>query len=315
VGLEPVILRRVRVVVMGAGGVGGHYGGALQHAGHHVTFVARGAHLAALRERGLDLRIGEQRLHLVPVDASDTPPGASNIDLALFTVKTYDTLAAIQVLRPAVGPHTAVLTLQNGVESADNLAAAFGPEHVVAGTTVMTSMLVAPGVIEATPIRVLVLAELAGPPTPRLERIAHAFCEIGVDVSVVADARRAVWEKFVLLAAMATLTSACDQPVGAVREDPRAAALLRRLMAEVASVAKACGVQLADDVEEQAWRRIAAAPPSAKSSMQIDLEAGRRVELDQLTGTVVQLAREHGVSVPAFETLYPVLKLRSSGAL
>jgi 2-dehydropantoate 2-reductase len=299
---------------MGAGGVGGHYGGALQEAGHEVTFVARGAHLAALRERGLDLRIGEQRLHVAPIDATDTPPADSGIDLVLFTVKTYDAAEAIEQLRPAVGPNTAVLTLQNGVESAERLAEAFGAQHVVAGTAVMTSMLVAPGVIEATPIRVLVLAELAGPPTPRLERIAQAFREIGVDVSVAADARRAIWEKFVLLAAMATLTSACDQPVGPVREDPRAAALLRQLMAEVASVGRACGVELAKDVEDQAWRRIASAPPTARSSMQVDLEAGRRVELEQLTGTVVRLASEHGVAVPAFQVLYPVLKLRSSGA-
>jgi 2-dehydropantoate 2-reductase len=113
---------------------------------------------------------------------------------------------------------------------------------------------------------------------------------------------------------MATLTSACDQPVGPVREDPWAARLLRQLLAEVARVGRACEIRLPQDVEEQAWHRIASAPPSAKSSMQVDLEAGRRVELEQLTGTVVRLAREHGVPVPAFETLYPVLKLRSSGA-
>jgi 2-dehydropantoate 2-reductase len=207
-----------------------------------------------------------------------------------------------------------VLTLQNGVESSERLAAAFGPQRVITGTAVMTSMLVAPGVIEATPIRVLVLAELNGPPTPRLERIAQAFRAVGVDVSLAGDARRAIWEKFVLLAAMASLTSACGQPVGPVREDPESAALLRRLMAEVARVGRACGVQLPEDVEEQGWQRIAAAPPSAKSSMQVDLEAGRRLELEELTGTVVRLARQQGVAVPAFETLYPVLRLRSSGA-
>lgn len=304
----------MRVLVMGAGGVGGHYGAILQQAGHEVTFVARGAHLAALRERGLQLQIGEQRLHVTPVRATDRPPASSEFDLVLFTVKTYDTAEAIEALRPAIGANTAVLTLQNGVESAWHLAAAFGEQRVLAGTTVMTSLLVAPGVIEATRVRVLVLAELSGPPTPRLERIAAAFREVGVEVRVVDDARQAIWEKFVLLAAMATLTSACGQPVGPVCADAESAALLRRLMAEVAAVGRACGVELAADVDEQGWRRVAAAPPSARSSMQVDFEAGRRVELEQITGTVVRLAREHGVGVPAFETLYPVLRLRSSGA-
>jgi 2-dehydropantoate 2-reductase len=269
-----------------------------------------------MRERGLDLRIGDQRLHVAPVDATDTPPAepGSNFDLVLFTVKTYDTAGAIDALRPAIGPDTPVLTLQNGVESTEHLAAAFGPDRVLAGTTVMTSMLVAPGVIEATSIRVLVLAELSGPPTPRLERIGQAFREVGVEVTLAADARQAIWEKFVLLAALATLTSACGQPVGPVREDPESAGLLRRLMSEVASVGRARGVRLPEQVEEQAWRRVAAAPPSAKSSMQVDFEAGRRVELEELTGTVVRLARRHGVRVPGFETLYPVLRLRSSGA-
>jgi 2-dehydropantoate 2-reductase len=304
----------MRVLVMGAGGVGGHYGGALQAAGHSVTFVARGTHLDALRERGLDLRIGEHRLHLMPVDATDTPPAGRSFDLVLFTVKTYDTAAAIEALRPAIGPTTAVLTLQNGVESSDVLAAAFGADRVVAGTTVMTSMVVAPGVIEAAAMRVLVLAELDRPPSPRLARLADAFRDIGADVTVVPDASQAIWEKFVLLAPLATLTSACGQPVGVVREDPESAALLRQLMSEVANLGRARGVPLGPDVEEHAWRRLEAAPASAKTSMQADFEAGRRVELEQITGAVVKLARERGLAAPAFEALYPVLRLRSSGA-
>jgi 2-dehydropantoate 2-reductase len=166
---------------MGAGGVGGHYGALLARAAHDVTFVARGAHLTALQARGLELRIGEQRFHVNPVQAVDSTAGldsADSIDLVLFTVKTYDTAAAIELLRPAVGPNTVVLTLQNGVDSAQNLAAAFGPQRVIAGTTVMTSVVVAPGVIEAAPGRVVVLAELSGAPTSRLDHIAAALSQL-----------------------------------------------------------------------------------------------------------------------------------------
>lgn len=298
---------------MGAGGVGGHYGALLARAAHDVTFVARGAHLAALQAHGLELRIGEQRWHVNPVQAVESPAGlgsADSIDLVLFTVKTYDTAAAIELLRPAVGPNTAVLTLQNGVDSTQHLAAAFGSQRVIAGTTVMTSAVVAPGVIEAAPGRMVVLAELSGAPTPRLEHIAAAFRDVGVDVAIVTDARVAVWEKFVLLASLATLTSACGLPVGPVRDDAETATVLRGLIAEATRVGRACGVPLPAEVEEVAWAKLAAAPGWARTSMQLDFEAKHRAELEELTGTVVRLGRAHAVPTPLFEVLYALLKVR-----
>jgi 2-dehydropantoate 2-reductase len=298
---------------MGAGGVGGHYGALLARAAHDVTFVARGAHLTALQAHGLELHIGQERFHLNPVRAVESPGelgSADSIDLVLFTVKTYDTAAAIEALRPAVGPDTAVLTLQNGVDSTQDLAAAFGPHRVIAGTTVMTSIVTAPGVIEAAPGRTMVLAELSGTPTPRLSRVAAAFQDVGVDVTVVRDARVAVWEKFVLLAALATLTSACGLSVGSIRDAPETSALLRGLIAEAARVGRACGVSLPVDVEEAAWTKIGAAPGWARTSMQVDFEARHRAELEELTGTAVRLAREHSVPTPLFDVLYALLKVR-----
>jgi 2-dehydropantoate 2-reductase len=205
----------MRILIMGAGGLGGYFGGALAQCGHDVTFVARGAHLAALREHGLELRIGAQRIRVQPVNSVDHPAQAgADFELIIFAVKTYDSAAAIEALRPAVGPGSAILTLQNGVDSIDELAQAFGPEHVLAGPSYIISALVEPGVVETAPPRRMALAELAGQPTPRLEAIASAIRELGVDVTVSDDARRALWEKFVPQAANATISSVCQLPAG-----------------------------------------------------------------------------------------------------
>jgi 2-dehydropantoate 2-reductase len=301
----------MRVLVLGAGGVGGHYGGMLACAGHDVTFVARGAHLAAMQAHGLELRTGKAQQHLQPVHAIAAPIEKSEPDLVLFTVKTYDTAAAIEALGPALGSRSAVLTFQNGVESTQLLADAFGAARVLVGATVMTSVVVAPGKIETAPIRRLVLAELAGPPTQRLERIAAAFGETGVEVSLVADAQQAIWEKFVLLVALSTVTTACDLPIGPIRESQEGANLLREVMHEVCNVGHALGVRLGDDVIEASMHKILAAPGTAKSSMQLDYEGKRRVELEQLAGAAVRLGHELGVPTPKLDALYPVLKLRA----
>src|SRR5258708_1668789 len=178
----------MRILIMGAGGLGGYFGGALAHSGHDVTFVARGAHLGAVPQPGLELRIGEQRVRVQAVCAVENPAQAGmDFELIIFAVKTYDSAAAIEALRTAVGPGTAVLALQNGVDSIEELALAFGPEHVLAGPSYIVSALVEPGVVETAPPRRMVLAELAGPPTPRLEAIASAIRQLGVDVTLSDD--------------------------------------------------------------------------------------------------------------------------------
>jgi 2-dehydropantoate 2-reductase len=274
--------------------------------------VARGAHLVALRERGLELRIGEQRVRVQPVCAVENPAQAGmDFELIIFAVKTYDSAAAIEALRTAVGPGTAVLALQNGVDSIEELALAFGPEHVLAGPSYIISALVEPGVVETAPPRRMVLAELAGPPTPRLEAIASAIREVGVDVTLGDDARRALWEKFVPQAANATISSVCQLPLGMVRDTPEGFELYRALMGESCAVGRACGVALPPGFEESTLAAFMSVPPTATSSMQRDFQARRRVELEHLTGAVVRRGQAHGVPTPGFDALYAVLKVQA----
>ena len=303
----------MRVLVMGAGAVGGYYGAALAGRGHAVTFVARGAHLQAMRERGLAIRTGGRVTVLHPVDAVAAPSDADGeVELALFTVKGYDTDAAAAALRPALGARTAVLTLQNGVDSGERLSAVLGADRVLVGTTLIATTIAEPGVIEqANPIRRIELGEPSGAITTRVELIATALRDAGVDVSVTTDVRRAVWEKFVRLAPGATLATVCRATIGEVRSTPEGAALYRALIAETVAVGRAAGAALPPDAVETAVRLIQALPADMRTSMQRDFERRRRVELEELTGAVVRLGRRLGVPTPVYDVLYAVLKVRA----
>lgn len=303
----------MRVLVMGAGAVGGYYGGALARRGHDVVFVARGEHLAALRERGLELRTDGQTHLLRPVRAVASPAEVGEpVDLVLFTVKGYDAEAAAAALRPVVGPATAVLTLLNGVDSADQLSRALGAEHVLAGTTLILTNVVAPGVIDQTsPFRKITMGELTGGVTPRAEAVAAALREAGVEVTLSADPMVGVWTKFIMQAPHATLTTACQSALGPIRETPEGAALYLTLIREVVAVGRAAGVALPADAVEATMDLIWSLPATAMTSMQRDFERRRRTELEQLTGAVVRRGQALGVPTPAFAALYAVLRVRA----
>jgi 2-dehydropantoate 2-reductase len=303
----------MRVLVMGAGAVGGYFGAALAGHGHEVTFVARGRHLEALRARGLAVRTGEGTTLLRPVRAVAMPAEAgAGPELVLFTVKAYDTDAAAHALRPAVGPATVVLTLQNGVESVERLEQVLGPGPVLAGTATIEATVAEPGVIQqGGPRPRVVLGEPGGGVTPRAEAIAATFRGAGVDVAVTADARRAVWEKFVRLAPGASLTTACEATMGVVRETPEGAALYRDLVGEAVAVGRAAGVAFPADAVETSLAFIRALPATMKTSMQRDYERRGRVELESLAGTVVGLGARLGVPTPVFAVIYRVLRVRA----
>lgn len=298
---------------MGSGGVGGYYGGVLARGGHELWFVARGAHLDALRDHGLEIRSSESPIRLRPVRAVAAPAEAgSGFDLVLFTVKGYDTEAAATALRPVVGSMTAILTLQNGVDSAERLGAILDGTSVLAGTTTIESTIAAPGVIEQKgPRPRIVLGEPSGTVTPRAETIAGVLRDAGIETVVSADMRRTLWEKFVRLAPSASLTSACGASIGTVRATPEGGALYRTLVAEAVAVGRAAGAALAHDAVETSMTFIMALPPAMTTSMQRDYDRRGRVELEELTGTVVRLGRALAVPTPAFETIYGILKVRA----
>ena len=299
---------------MGAGAVGGYYGAALAGRGHAVTFVARGDHLRVLRERGLTIRSGGRSTLVHPVAAvSDPADAGGDFDLVLFTVKGYDTEPAARALTPAVGPCTAILALQNGVESGDRLASMLGADRVLVGTTLIATTIAEPGTIEQTnPLRRIELGEPSGAVTPRVESIATALRDTGTEVRVTIDVRRAVWDKFIRLAPGATLTSACQATIGEIRSTPEGAALYRALVAETLAVGRAAGTELPPDAVETAMRLIEALPADMKTSMQLDYERHRRVELEEITGAVVRLGRRWGVQTPVYDVLYAVLRVRAT---
>lgn len=301
----------MRIVVMGAGGVGGYYGGRLAQAGEDVWFVARGRHLAALRERGLRVRSTKGDFELHPVQATDDPGTIPTpVDLVLFCVKSWDTEAAAAAIRPIVGPETGVLTLQNGVENEDRLAAVFGAERVLAGTTQIETTIAEPGLIAHTsPFAKIRFGEWTDGRSPRVVRILAAFERAGVDAEIVDDSRRALWEKFLFLAATAGLTSLTRGTVGEVRGHPLTRELLVEALAEIGAVARARGIALPPDAEAKALAFIDSVPFGMKSSMQRDLERGSRLEVDALSGAVVRLGREHGVPTPVHFTIYAALAL------
>jgi 2-dehydropantoate 2-reductase len=305
----------MRVLVMGAGGVGGYYGGLLAHAGHDVTFVARGAHLAALRERGLEVRTQGRTVRIRPVSAVEQPAAAAGggADLVLFTVKTYDTRPAAAALQPALAPQTAVLTLQNGVDSADVLAGLLGRERMLAGVTFIAASIAEPGVIVENGFsRAVTLGESSGAAvTPRVEAIARALQEAGVEAQATDDARQMLWEKFVVVAPHAAISALCQTPVGVTRQTPEALELYRSMSQEVLDVARAVGCTFAPDRADQIVELFRGAPEGQTSSLQRDYAAQRRVELEALTGSVVRMGQQHGVPTPRFEALYAVLKTRA----
>src|SRR4051812_28469403 len=279
----------MRVLIMGAGAIGGIYGTLLALRGHEVTFVARGAQLKAMQSHGLEVRTPSGAHHLPSVAAVERPADASGpFDLVLFTVKGYDTEDAATAVRPAVGPRTVVLTLQNGVESADRLAEILPSENILTGATYVAATATAPGVIEqVSAFRRIVCGEPSGGITPRVEAISAALQDAGIETTASADATAAVWQKFVMQAPNATITSVCRAPVGSIRDTADGAALYRRAMAEVVAVGRASGVTVAGDAVDAAFATVSSMPVAAKSSMQVDFERGRHVELEELTGAVV----------------------------
>jgi 2-dehydropantoate 2-reductase len=305
----------MRVTVMGTGGTGGYFGGLLARAGEEVTFVARGAHLAAIRAKGLRVRSRLVGDFTVPARATDDPADSAPADLVLFCVKAYDTESAAEQLRPAVGPDTVVLPVQNGIDSAERIGRVVGPAHVIAGLAGVSSVVEAPGVIEhrAGP-DVIQFGELDGQPSARTQRIADTLSRAGIKAHVRPDMRVALWEKFVLICGLSGLTALTRLPLGAVLACPETRTLFRQAMEETEAVGRAEGAPVPDGHAERMVQFFEGSDPGIRGSLYYDLAAGRRLEIETLNGTVVRLGRRHGISTPANFAVYASLKPYAEGA-
>jgi len=296
-----------RVGVVGAGGTGGYFGGRLAQAGADVMFLARGAHLDALRTRGLRVRSINGDFEL-QVEATDDPAAIGPCDAVLFCVKSYDTESAAALLPPLLHDRTAILSLQNGVDNEEKIGALVGAQHVLGGVAYVFATIVEPGVIEhVTAPGAIVFGELDGSRSERAERLRE-WCErAAVPAELVPDIRVRLWDKFALICAQAGVTTTTRLPIGPVRDSAETWALYRRLGEEVVALARAEGVELPPDVLDRHAEFARSLAPEATNSMHHDLVHGRRLELEALHGLVVRRARAHGLAVPACETVYAIL--------
>ena len=297
---------------MGSGAVGGYYGARLALTGHQVTFIARGAHLEAIRRHGLQVSSPALGDFTARANAEQDTGRVGPVDLVLFAVKAYDNATAIPALAPLLGPETVVLTLQNGVDSVRELAAATGAWRVLGGTTYIATALAAPGVIEQTGThRRIVFGEVFGSlpaVSARVSAIQEALAGADIQAEAVGDGRVPIWEKFIFLVSLAGFTGAARLPIGAIWKDEWCRAQFLEGCREIERVARAEGVPVAADVIQRIEAYVGGIPGSMRSSLLIDLSQGRRIEVEALHGAVVRRAARAGVEVPIMATLYAVLK-------
>ena len=299
----------MRIAVVGAGGVGGGFGVALAKAGADVTFIARGAHLAAMKSHGLKIQGGRGESHLVPTQATDDPASIGTVDIVLFCVKLWDVESAGQHIKPLVGAHTAVIPLQNGIDAAERLIPILGNRAVMGGVAQISASITAPGLIQqvGTFMR-MIFGEFDGTRSKRAEDFLALCQKAGFDATLSDQIQTELWMKFILLASNASVTAATRQPIGRLRDDPDIRPMMIAAFQEVIDVGRAKGVTLPGDALEKIVAFIGHAPPAMKASMALDLDRGNRLELPWLGGKVVALGRESGVATPTHAMMYALLK-------
>lgn len=298
----------MRIGVIGAGGVGGYFGARLAEAGNEVAVVARGAHLQAIRQHGLRIRsiLGDAT---VAVAASDDPSDIGPCDVVLLCVKSYDTAAVAALLPALLGDGAAVLSLQNGVDNEEILAAGLGEDRVMGGAAYIFSSVVEAGVIEHTggPAR-LVFGELDARRSPRAERLLQACRGAGIDAEIAADIRSVLWTKFAFICATAGMTAATRLPLGDLRDCPQSWEMFCRIIDEVVDLARLEGVSLPDDVSAQLVGLANGLEPHSYSSLYHDVVAGKQMELDALHGTVLARAARLNRRVPSCQAINAILQ-------
>jgi 2-dehydropantoate 2-reductase len=299
----------MRIAVVGTGGVGGGFGAALAKAGADVTFIARGAHLAAMKSQGLKVMSERGDTHLVPTRATENPAEIGKVDIVLFCVKLWDVESAGQHIRPLIGSDTAVIPLQNGIDAAERLIPILGSGAVMGGVAQISASITEPGVIRqvGTFMR-MIFGEFDGARSKRAEDFLAICLKAGFDATLSGQILTDLWMKFILLASNASMMAATRQPIGKLRDDPDLRPLFVSAYREVVDVGRAKGVALPADAVERTLDLTGHMPPAMKASMAIDLDRGNRLELPWLGGKVVELGREFGVPTPTHSMMAAMLK-------
>jgi 2-dehydropantoate 2-reductase len=306
----------MRFAILGSGAVGGYYGARLFQAGHDVTFIARGKHLEAIRARGLEIRspLGD---FVANAAAEEDTARVGRADCVLLATKAYDNDTALPTLPPMIGPSSTVLTLQNGVDSVDECAAVVGEGPVLGGSAYVATAVESPGVIVQTGTHQrIVFGEVFTVGTtvsPRVAALRDAIAGAGIDVEAAPDARVPLWEKFMYLAPFAGFTGAARLPIGGIWTFPHVREMFYEGCQEVERVARAEGVAVSPDRLAKIEGYMAELPPSTRSSLLIDLQQGKKIEVEALQGAVVRRGKKAGVPTPIHATLYAVLKAWERG--
>jgi 2-dehydropantoate 2-reductase len=297
--------------IMGTGGIGGYYGALLARTGQDVTFIARGAHLQAIREKGLIVKSVHGDFTVFPAKATSDPAEVGSVDVILFTTKTYQTDEAAQLIKSMVGSDTVVVSLQNGIDSAERIGAVVGMERMLGGTTWCSVAIEAPGVIgQYSQFRRIALGEFTGRTTPRLQAVYNALQSAGVTVEISDNISKVLWTKFVFIAPVMLMGSLTRMTFGDYRHVPEARAVLTEAINEVAVLAHASGVTLDADVVDKTLTFIDSSEAGIKPSMQRDVEAGKPSELESMIGVAVRLGEKYNVPTPAMRFAYAMLKPR-----
>ena len=300
---------RMKIAIMGTGGVGGYYGALLTRAGHEVTFIARGKHLEAIRQNGLEVKSVFGDFRVRPTLVTDNPALAGQVEMVIFATKTYHTEEAAEKILPVIGPQTIVIPLQNGVDAAERIGAVIGRGHVVGGATWLSAAIEAPGVIgQYSQFRRIVIGEFDGNITPRAQAAQSALKSTGGVVELVGNISQVLWTKFVFISAISALGAVTRVTIGEYRSVPETRLALTGALNEVIAVAHARKIPLDADILEKTLEFIDTSAPGIKPSMQRDMEAGRRSELESMIGIVVRFGEELGVPTPVMRLAYAALK-------
>jgi 2-dehydropantoate 2-reductase len=305
----------MRIAVVGAGGVGGGFGAALAKAGADVTFIARGAHLAAMKSQGLKVQGPRGDTHLVPTQATDNPASIGKVDIVLFCVKLWDIESAGAHIKPLIGPDTAVITLQNGIDAHERLIPILGSSAVMGGVAQISASIIAPGVIQqvGTFMR-MIFGELDGKRSQRAEAFLALCMKAGFEASLSDAILTELWMKFILLASNAGMMSLARQPIGRLRDDPDLRPIFKAAYQEAIEIGRAKGVKLPADALERVLEFTQHLPPHMKASMALDLDRGNRLEVPWLSGKVAELGRQFGIPTPTHSMIYAMLKPYAMGA-
>ncbi len=304
----------MRIAIMGSGGVGGYFGARLALGGADVTFIARGAHLDAMRQDGLRVESPLGDMHLPQPKVTDDPASVGPVDFVLFSVKLWDTESAARAIAPMVGAGTGVVSFQNGVQKDDVLRSVLGEQAVIGGVSYIAATIAAAGVIRHSgKLQKLVFGECDGSSTERVQRFRDACAAAGIDHELSSRIRETIWEKFVFLVGLSGTTATARVPIGPIRSNERARAFLHDAMDEVVQVARAEGVALPVDYANDRLAFCDQIPATMTSSMHNDLERGGRLEVPWLSGDVVARGRRLGIATPCNRAILDILSVHSEG--